>query len=339
MAYWFLSLHWDSYVLFWSVAIAINACVFVFTLFLLPESQPRAQRKPFAWANLNPLVYYWAALKLIISQPFMIGVCLMVFTVTFGLGAFGIAYNQLLLGPLQYTQEAALIPDVIDMCMGILGNAISAVVIPRVGPWSAYMGGMVFVTLGFVLYGWWSIYFVEQNQADPEAFPIWIAQLGPILGGSITMTFAGAFATPAYLVIVSKAVKPEEQAQAQSMISLVAGLAGVAASPFWSLYVYKVDAQGQRIVLFAYLGAVFMAISTAIMIVTMYCHNHYAVCYPRDTGEGAAAHQERVRRASGGEAAKEEARPTEATPLLLGSGGGAKGYGAAGEEAGKPKHS
>ena len=216
---------------------------------------------------------------------------------------------------------------------------MQAVVIPRVGPWSAYMGGMVFVTLGFVLYGWWSIYFVEKNQADPEAFPIWIAQLGPILGGSITMTFAGAFATPAYLVIVSKAVKPEEQAQAQSMISLVAGLAGVAASPFWSLYVYKVDAQGQRIVLFAYLGAVFMAISTAIMIVTMYCHNNYAVCYPRDTGEGAAAHQERVRRASGGAAAKEEARPTEATPLLLGAGGGAKGYGAAGEEAGKPKHS
>jgi hypothetical protein len=34
--------------------------------------------------------------------PVMLGLCLMVFTVNFGLAALDIAYNQLLLGVLQY---------------------------------------------------------------------------------------------------------------------------------------------------------------------------------------------------------------------------------------------
>jgi hypothetical protein len=54
---------------------------------------------------------------------------------------------------------------------------------------------------------------------------LWIARLGPILGGSVIATSAGCFATPAYLVIVSKAVQPDEQATAQSMISLVVSFA------------------------------------------------------------------------------------------------------------------
>eukprot|EP01043_Picozoa_sp_COSAG02_P006755 COSAG02_NODE_195_length_29750_cov_79.793329_17_plen_67_part_00 len=51
-------------------------------------------------------------------------------------------------------------------------------------------------------------------------------------------TSAGCFATPAYQVIVSKSVRPEEQATAQSMISLVTRLAYVAGSPFYTFVIY-----------------------------------------------------------------------------------------------------
>ena len=90
-AYWFLSLHWDTYTLFWSVTASVNLLVFMFTLFLLPESMPREQQKPFSVRNLNPFIYYWRALKLILKQPFLIGVCFFVFVINFGYGAFGIA--------------------------------------------------------------------------------------------------------------------------------------------------------------------------------------------------------------------------------------------------------
>jgi hypothetical protein len=61
----------------------------------------------------------------------MIGMCLMVFTVNFGLAALGIAYNQLLLGPLQYNTASVLLISLAGFPVAIVSNGIAALVIPR----------------------------------------------------------------------------------------------------------------------------------------------------------------------------------------------------------------
>lgn len=123
---------------------------------------------------------------------------------------------------------------------------------------------MFFVCFGFVVYGLWTVYFVT-NYPDR----MWIARLGPILGGSVIATFAGCFATPAYQVIVSKSVRPEEQATAQSMVSMISRTAYIAGSPFYTLVVYEVGATGHRAVLFVYMCAALMALSGVIMAITL----------------------------------------------------------------------
>eukprot|EP01043_Picozoa_sp_COSAG02_P006756 COSAG02_NODE_195_length_29750_cov_79.793329_18_plen_143_part_00 len=61
----------------------------------------------------------------------MIGICLMVFTVNFGLASLDIAYNQLLLGPLQYNTASALFITLAGYPVAIVSNGIAALVIPR----------------------------------------------------------------------------------------------------------------------------------------------------------------------------------------------------------------
>ena len=168
----------DTY--FWLAFMIINGCFFVFLLNLLPETMPKIQRADFKWNNLNPFLYYWRAIRLIFRYPIMIGICLMVFTVNFGLAALDIAYNQLLLGVLQYNTASVLLISLAGYPTAIIGNGLAALAIPRYGAWKCWFIGMFFVTFGFVLYGLWTVYFVE-NYPDR----MWIARLGPILGGSI----------------------------------------------------------------------------------------------------------------------------------------------------------
>eukprot|EP01043_Picozoa_sp_COSAG02_P006757 COSAG02_NODE_195_length_29750_cov_79.793329_19_plen_96_part_00 len=57
LAYYFLSRRYTSYTLFWLIFVGINFSFFCFMLNLLPETMPKAQRRTFAWRNLNPFVY------------------------------------------------------------------------------------------------------------------------------------------------------------------------------------------------------------------------------------------------------------------------------------------
>jgi hypothetical protein len=120
------------------------------------------------------------------------------------------------------------------VCLSLLARCDASVCTPfcSYGAWRVWFISMTFVCLGFVLYGLWSVYFAQHY---PDR--IWIAQLGPILGGSVVATSAGCFATPAYQVIVSKSVRPEEQATAQSMISMITRL--VRKTPLFAPFIHK----------------------------------------------------------------------------------------------------
>ena len=325
LAYWFLDMRMESYKFFWMIFMAINLMFFLFLLNLLPETMPKEQKKPFAYKNLNPLLYYWRAIALIFRYPIMVGLCLMVFTVNFGLAALDIAYNQLLLGELQYDTASALFIALAGYPTALIGNGLASIAIPRYGAWRCWFVGMFFVTLGFVVYGLWTVYFLQAGNLQ-------VARLGPIVGGSIISTFAGCFSTPAYQVIVSKSVQPHEQATAQSMISLVVRLAYVVGSPFYTLVVYQIGATGHRAVLYVYICAGMMALSALIMAVTLLCLK-CTCCGCDDQGWEVAARKHRVSIGTGVAAAAANGTTTIPTggttsatkPLFVSGAGGGSG--------------
>jgi hypothetical protein len=60
--------------------------------------------------------------------PLLIGVVPCVFIATFaGYGAGSVATAQLLLGPLKFTQEEMVIPQIVTMLAGIPANTLGAV--------------------------------------------------------------------------------------------------------------------------------------------------------------------------------------------------------------------
>ena len=101
---------------------------------------PDTLKRPFEWSNLMPFTYYWRSIKMIAKQGLLIGgassaggsqgyrsfgarsgslsrvlcvtaVCICYFITAFTQGGIGsIQTNQLLFGPLEYTQQFILIP-------------------------------------------------------------------------------------------------------------------------------------------------------------------------------------------------------------------------------------
>ena len=48
------------------------------------------------------------------------------------------------------------------MSISIAANSMSAMVLPRIGPWKALMIGLIGQFFGNFVYGYWSIYFADK---------------------------------------------------------------------------------------------------------------------------------------------------------------------------------
>ena len=121
IGFYLLHMFLTSYTLFWAITCFTYTFAFMFQLFLLPESMPDKLKAPFNWRGLFPTTYYWRIIKMIWSYPLLRGVMaayLILGFTTQGMGA--ISYNQLLLGPLEYTQSFALIPGIIGQVVGLI---------------------------------------------------------------------------------------------------------------------------------------------------------------------------------------------------------------------------
>ena len=124
IGFYLLHMFLTSYTLFWAITCFTYTFAFMFQLFLLPESMPDKLKAPFNWRGLFPTTYYWRIIKMIWSYPLLRGVMaayLILGFTTQGMGA--ISYNQLLLGPLEYTQSFALIPGIIGQVVGLIVSA------------------------------------------------------------------------------------------------------------------------------------------------------------------------------------------------------------------------
>ena len=51
---------------------------------------------------------------------------------------------------------SALVIDLVAMPVTIVSNTVAAFVLPRAGPWRCFFVGLFFLSVGFVVYGWWS---------------------------------------------------------------------------------------------------------------------------------------------------------------------------------------
>ena len=76
--------------------------------------------------------------RIYFRYPLLIGVvpCILLFTFA-GWGVGTIITNQLYLGPLQFTQEEIIIPQLVTMLVGIPANILGAIIIPRIGQFAS----------------------------------------------------------------------------------------------------------------------------------------------------------------------------------------------------------
>ena len=204
----------------------------------------------------------------------VIGCVACIFLTRFASAGFNaIVGNQLVMGPLEYTQENALIPGFVAVFVGFFGNIAAAWVIPRVGVWKAFFVGSGVQWLGLVAFGWWPIFFMNRYDCFSEAGcpkEMWIPQLGPVICGSIVSTLAGCFAGPASFIILSKEVRQDEQASVQAAFALLGSVSGMFGNPVFTKYFFNTNAKGWAIVNFVWASCAINAVAFCIIIATFF---------------------------------------------------------------------
>lgn len=252
LGFYLLGLYLTSYTIFWEITLFTYIGCFLFQLFLLPESMPDKLMRPFTWTSLLPTTYYYRSIKMIGQQGLLIGVCVCQFLLAFtSKGVSSVQTNQLLFGPLEYTQQSVLIPGIILIMTQLAGSACAAAWLPRLGVWFCFFGGNLMMLLGMLGYTVWPILWLNYYDCwGPEGCPehLWIAKLGPIIFGSLIIQWFAAFANPAAAVILSKAVGQEQQASVQAAFQLMIQISGMWAPKFYTHLFFYTNPTGWPVV-------------------------------------------------------------------------------------------
>ena len=261
IAFTLLSQYIADYQWVWLVATTSGVLLLLFNICLLPESLPKSLRKPFTWRDLNPIMFYVRAFKLMLPDPVILGLSVMAFLIGVGLGGWAaVVYTQLLVGPLLFTQEIAILPGVASTLAGVVCSGLAIGVNHRIGMWTAFIMGLIMCVIGFAAYGLWPVLWLARNQLTA-------ARVGPFIWGPL-LAAGGAFGTPAYLTIISGRVGPEDQAKAQSLIGFFYSVGAAVGTSVFSTVIFDAGATGHRAALFCYVTAGIYAFTTGIIILT-----------------------------------------------------------------------
>jgi MFS family permease len=150
IAFTLLSMYIADYQWVWLVATTSGMLLLLFNVVLLPESLPTSMRKPFDWRDLNPVMFYVNAFKLLLPDPVILGLCATAWLIGVGLGGFlAVVYAQLLVGPLAWTQEIAILPGVAGAFAAVLFSCFAIGFNHRIGMWRAFFLGMTINVVAF----------------------------------------------------------------------------------------------------------------------------------------------------------------------------------------------
>ena len=104
------------------MVVCINLTAFFFIYCFIPESLPKNMRKPFEWNVVNPFYHYHQGFLVVLKDPILCLLGLNTFLTQFGLSGFmGILFTQLLLGPLKYPQQLAMLVGAVGQVRKVAG--------------------------------------------------------------------------------------------------------------------------------------------------------------------------------------------------------------------------
>lgn len=196
---------------FWTAA-AFSLASASYGLFILPESLPRENRKPFTWARANPV----GSLTLLRSHPSLFGLGAVAFVQflafqvlpsvfvlyagdRFGWHEFEVGMSLALVGALNITVQGGLVKRFIK----------------KYGERKALFTGLVFGAAGLVAWG--------------------LAPTSPILLLAAVIFAPIGFAQPALQSLMSRRVGPSQQGELQGANASITGLTGAIGPIFFGL--------------------------------------------------------------------------------------------------------
>jgi len=186
------------------VAAALSLLNFLYGFFLVPESLPTSQRRPFEWARANAV----ASLRRLGNYPQIIG--LVVALVLLYLAGSATQSVWTFYGVLKFKWTETLIGyslGVVGVGALVVQGGLVRVAIPKIGAARAVVIGLLFYMLGFVLYA-----FASQS---------WMMF-------AITGIYClGGLAGPALQGSISSQVPPTEQGELQGSLTSLISATGV----------------------------------------------------------------------------------------------------------------
>jgi DHA1 family tetracycline resistance protein-like MFS transporter len=186
------------------VAAGMSMLNFCYGLFILPESLPKAQRKPFSWQRANPL----AAVAFLAGKPDLGKLASMHFLAQFAHVVFPSVF--VLYAASRFGYSSATIGNLMAV-VGVLGLCVQAGLVGRVvkavGERRALLFGLSAGTLSFICYG----------VASGLGVLILAVVLGALLG----------FAGPAGQSLMTQRVSPIEQGQLQGALQSIVSIGSV----------------------------------------------------------------------------------------------------------------
>ncbi|TDN40036.1 MFS transporter [Hymenobacter sp. UV11] len=186
------------------VAAVLSLCNFLYGFFLVPESLPVAQRRPFEWARANAV----ASLVRLGKYPQIIGLVVALVLLYLAGSATQSVWTFYTILKFGWTEK------LIGYSLGAVGlgalivqGGLVRTVIPRLGAARAVALGIVFYTIGFVLFAF--------------------ASQGWMMFAFTAVYALGGLAGPALQGSISSQVPPTEQGELQGALTSLISATGV----------------------------------------------------------------------------------------------------------------
>ena len=197
------------------VAAALAGCNVLYGLFVLPESLPAAQRRPFDWRHANPV----GSLQVVMANRNLARLAIAWGSIWFALGALQSTFvlaNQARFG--WDTRHNGLALAVAGLGSAVVQGLLVRRIVPALGERrAAIIGGMLagcaYLCIAFAPFGW-------------------VVVLG------IVIQSVGAIASPAVQGLVSASAAADRQGETQGALSSVQGLTAIV-SPLIASWVFS----------------------------------------------------------------------------------------------------
>lgn len=231
------------------VAAGLTFLNWLYGFFVLPESLPAHNRRPFDIKRANPL----GSLKALGRHPEMLGL----------IGAFFFVYLAGHVNPstwayftmLKFGWDEAWVGYSLGftgLMVGLVQGGLIRVVVPRIGQWRAVFAGLVFYAVGYALFAF--------------------ASQGYMMFAFMVPFALGGFAGPSLQSIISGSVASNEQGELQGALTSLASVTAIIGPPLMTSLFAHFTSNGA-----AYFpGAAFMAASLFILLAIALATRSYA---------------------------------------------------------------